>query len=212
MRFLLKLVLCFLLALAAGFGYLALRSGDAFYSVYEWLSPARFQQYDPIISAVAAEHRLDPMLVKAVAWRESRFDTHKVGTTGERGLMQVSAKAANEWAQQNKIADFQLGPIVRSENKSRSRIVVFAARAGSLAKRIGTAGVCACGIQCRREPRSTLGRRGRHHHKPVSRQHRIPDYAKLRAIDYEAVCVLQAPRADVIPPNVSNKLGRNRGV
>ena len=106
MRFLLKLVLCFLLALAAGFGYLALRSGDALYSGYEWLSPARFQQYDPIISSVAAEHRLDPMLVKAVAWRESRFDTHKVGTTGERGLMQVSAKAANEWAQQNKIADF----------------------------------------------------------------------------------------------------------
>ncbi|HLW36056.1 MAG TPA: lytic transglycosylase domain-containing protein [Chthoniobacterales bacterium] len=106
MRFLLKLVLCFLLALAAGFGYLALRSGDALYSVYEWLSPARFQQYDQIISSVAAEHRLDPMLVKAVAWRESRFDTHKVGTTGERGLMQVSAKAANEWAQQNKIADF----------------------------------------------------------------------------------------------------------
>src|SRR5579864_7167886 len=101
MRFLLKLVLCFLLALAAGFGYLALRSGDALYSVYEWLSPARFQQYDQIISSVAAEHRLDPMLVKAVAWRESRFDTHKVGTTGERGLMQVSAKAANEWAQQN---------------------------------------------------------------------------------------------------------------
>jgi len=106
MRFLLKLVLCFLLALAAGFGYLALRSGDALYSGYEWLSPARFQQYDPIITSVAAEHRLDPMLVKAVAWRESRFDAHKVGTTGERGLMQVSAKAANEWAQQNKIADF----------------------------------------------------------------------------------------------------------
>lgn len=108
MRFLLQLVLCFLLALAAGFGYLALRSGDALYSVYEWLSPARFQQYDPIIASVAAEHRLDPMLVKAVTWRESRFDARKVGTAGERGLMQVSAKAANEWAHENKVADFQL--------------------------------------------------------------------------------------------------------
>lgn len=106
MRFLLKLILCFLLALAAGFGYLALRSGDALYSVYEWVSPARFQQYDAIINTVATEHRLDPMLVKAVAWRESRFDAHKVGTTGERGLMQVSAKAANEWAHENKISDF----------------------------------------------------------------------------------------------------------
>ena len=106
MRFLLQLVLCFLLALAAGFGYLALKSGDALYSFYEWVSPARFQQYDPIINSVAAEHRLDPMLVKAVVWRESRFDAHKVGTTGERGLMQVSAKAANEWAHENKIANF----------------------------------------------------------------------------------------------------------
>ena len=106
MRFLLQLVLCVLLALAAGFGYLALRSGDALYSFYEWVSPARFQQYDAIISLVAVEHRLDPMLVKAVAWRESRFDSHKVGTTGERGLMQVSAKAANEWAHENKVTDF----------------------------------------------------------------------------------------------------------
>jgi soluble lytic murein transglycosylase len=108
MRFVWKLVLCLLLALAAGFGLLAVRSGDALYSFCEWLSPARFQQYDPIIMSVAAEHRLDPMLVKAVAWRESRFDTRKYGSAGERGLMQVSAKAANEWAQQNKIDNFKL--------------------------------------------------------------------------------------------------------
>lgn len=108
MRFVWKLILCFLLALAAGFGYLALRSGDAFYSSYEWLSPARFQQYDSIITSVATEHGLDPMLVKAVVWRESRFETKKYGTAGERGLMQVSAKAANEWVRQNKIENFKV--------------------------------------------------------------------------------------------------------
>jgi len=107
MRFLLKLILCLLLALAAGFACLAFRSGDALYSFQEWLSPARFKQYDPVITSVAAEHRLDPMLVKAVVWRESRFDRKKYGTAGERGLMQVSAKAANEWARQNKIEDFK---------------------------------------------------------------------------------------------------------
>jgi soluble lytic murein transglycosylase len=107
-RFLLKLILCLLLALAAGFGFLALRSGDAFYSLYEWVSPARFQQYDKLISPVAAEHQIDPMLVKAVVWRESRFDHQKVGNAGERGLMQVSPKAANEWARENKITDFKL--------------------------------------------------------------------------------------------------------
>jgi soluble lytic murein transglycosylase len=107
MRFFLKLLLCLMLALAAGFALLALRSGDAFYSFYEWVSPARFQQYNPLISSVAAEHQLDPMLVKAVVWRESRFDRQKVGSAGERGLMQVAPKAATEWAHEHKVADFK---------------------------------------------------------------------------------------------------------
>jgi soluble lytic murein transglycosylase len=105
-RFLLKLILCVLLALAAGFAYLAARSGDPVYTVYEWMSPARFHQYDPLVRSVATEHHLDPMLVKAVVWRESRFDPRKRGSAGERGLMQVSEKAALEWAQENKIDNF----------------------------------------------------------------------------------------------------------
>ena len=107
-RFFFKLVLCLLLALAAGFAYLALQSGDPVYTVYEWISPARFQQYDRLIRAVAAEHHLDPMLVKAVVWRESRFDPQKYGSARERGLMQVSEKAANEWARENKIDNFHV--------------------------------------------------------------------------------------------------------
>ena len=106
-RFGLKLLICALLALAAGAAYLAVRSGDAVYTVYEWMSPQRFQQYDALIRAVAAEDKLDPMLVKAVVWRESRFDPQKYGSAGERGLMQVSEKAAGEWAQQNRVADFR---------------------------------------------------------------------------------------------------------
>jgi peptidoglycan lytic transglycosylase len=108
MRFLLKLILCLMLAVGAGFGYLAFRSGDAFYSFYEWISPARFQQYDKLITTIAFAHQLDPMLVKAVVWRESRFDRDKVGSAGERGLMQVSPKAANEWAREYKVANFSL--------------------------------------------------------------------------------------------------------
>lgn len=106
-RFLFKLILCLLVALGAGFAYLALRSGDPLYTVYEWMSPARFQQYDKLIRSVAAQHRVDPMLVKALVWRESRFDTKKHGTAGERGLMQVSERAANEWAHENKIDNFR---------------------------------------------------------------------------------------------------------
>jgi soluble lytic murein transglycosylase len=107
-RFVFKLILCVLLALAAGFGYLAVRSGDPIYTFYEWMSPARFKQYDGLIRSVALEHHLDPMLVKAVVWRESRFDPKKYGGAGERGLMQVSEKAAREWARQNKIDNFHV--------------------------------------------------------------------------------------------------------
>jgi soluble lytic murein transglycosylase len=107
-RFLFKLILCVLLALAAGFGWLAVRSGDPIYTFYEWMSPARFKQYDPLIRLAAVQHHLDPMLVKAVVWRESRFDPKKYGTAGERGLMQVSEKAANELARENKIANFHV--------------------------------------------------------------------------------------------------------
>src|SRR5438067_5775465 len=106
-RFFFKLIICLLLAGAAGLLYLLMRSGDPLYTVYEWISPARFQQHDVLIRTVAAEHHLDPMLVKAVVWRESRFDPQKFGTAGERGLMQVSEKAAREWARENKIENFQ---------------------------------------------------------------------------------------------------------
>ena len=107
-RFGFKLILCVLLALGAGFAYLAVVSGDPIYTVYEWMSPARFQRYDRLIRVVAVKHQLDPMLVKAVVWRESRFDPEKHGSRGERGLMQVSEKAANEWARENKIGNFQM--------------------------------------------------------------------------------------------------------
>ena len=107
-RFTFKFIICLLLAAGTGIGLIALRSGDPLYTLYEWLSPARFQQYDQLIHAVAAANDLDPMLVKAVVWRESRFDPQKLGGAGERGLMQVSEIAAREWAQENKVENFRV--------------------------------------------------------------------------------------------------------
>ena len=107
-RFLFKFVICILLAGVAGLVYLSMRSGDPLYTLYEWVSPARFHQHDALIRAVAAEHQLDPMLVKALGWRESRFDAQKFGTAGERGLMQVSEKAAGEWAKGAKKEDLRV--------------------------------------------------------------------------------------------------------
>jgi len=107
-RFVFKLIICLLLAAGVGIGLLALRSGDPLYTLYEWLSPARFQQYDQLIRATATANQLDPMLVKAVVWRESRFDPRKLGAARERGLMQVSEIAAQEWAKENHRENFQV--------------------------------------------------------------------------------------------------------
>src|SRR5207247_10658602 len=86
-RFVFQLILCGLLALAAGFGYLAVRSGDPIYTFYEWMSPARFKQYDRLIRSVATEHYLDPLLVKAYVWRERRFDSKRKGGQVKAGAM-----------------------------------------------------------------------------------------------------------------------------
>ncbi len=107
-RFTFKLIICLSLAAAAGIAALAWRSGDPFYTLYEWISPARFQQYDQLIRKVAESNELDPMLVKAVVWRESRFDPKKFGGAGERGLMQVSEIAAQEWAAEKGIENFRV--------------------------------------------------------------------------------------------------------
>jgi soluble lytic murein transglycosylase len=106
-RFAFKLILCVLMALGATYAYFAVRSGDPVYTFFEWISPARFQQYNKLIGSVASEYHVDPMLLKAVIWRESRFEPRKYGTAGERGLMQVRGKAADEWARERKIDNFQ---------------------------------------------------------------------------------------------------------
>src|SRR5438034_9122893 len=104
-RFLFKLVLCVMLALAAGFVYLAVLSGDPVYTVYEWMSPARFQRYERLIRVVAAEHHLDPTLGKADDCRASRLHPRKYGSRGQTGLRQVSETAPNRCAPESKHAD-----------------------------------------------------------------------------------------------------------
>lgn len=106
MRFVLKFLICVILAVGAGAFYLAMRSGDVAYTLHEWISPARYHQHDRLLREVAARNGIDPMLVKAVVWRESRFDAEKFGSAGERGLMQVSELAAKEWAKENQVENF----------------------------------------------------------------------------------------------------------
>ncbi len=53
---------------------------------------------DRNILAAARKHGVDPALVKAVVWRESKFDPMARGRAGESGLMQIMPDTGREWA------------------------------------------------------------------------------------------------------------------
>jgi soluble lytic murein transglycosylase len=66
----------------------------------------RDHRHDEEIARAAKQHGLSPFLVKAVVWRESRFNTYARGSKGEVGLMQVMPDTAREWAKANRQGAF----------------------------------------------------------------------------------------------------------
>ena len=101
-RFLVAIVCAVNIALAV----VLWRSGDPAYRMQELLAFGRYTEHDELIVRAAKKYGVDPLLVKAVVWRESRFSAAKIGTSGERGLMQVGEAAARDWAAAHKIEVF----------------------------------------------------------------------------------------------------------
>jgi len=106
-RLLAKLLLFVLLVAATAAGVLLTRSSDPQYTVADWMSWGRFQRYNTMIADAARKNGVDPLLLKALVWRESEFRPHKTGASGERGLMQVSKGAADDWVRAHKAETFQ---------------------------------------------------------------------------------------------------------
>jgi soluble lytic murein transglycosylase len=79
-------------------------AGAAFYF---WREAKREKEFFPQIQAAARQYGVDPLLVKAVVWRESRFDPVVRGGKGELGLMQLQEIAAQEWADRERVAAFE---------------------------------------------------------------------------------------------------------
>jgi soluble lytic murein transglycosylase len=63
-----------------------------------WYERHKEARYDAEILQVAAQHGVEPSLVKAVVWRESKFNPRVRGRVGEIGLMQIRNITAAEWA------------------------------------------------------------------------------------------------------------------
>ena len=97
MRVFAKILLVLLLLIAAG------EMGVIYWRMHQ----PKENPYDPIIVAVAREDGVDPFLLRALVWRESRFRPDMLGTKQERGLMQVTPGVGSDWAKANKIPNFQ---------------------------------------------------------------------------------------------------------
>ena len=68
----------------------------------EWLE----HSHDDLIRAAAVRYGVEPALVKAIVWRESRFHPGVRGRAGEIGLMQIREDAAAEWAESEHNTNF----------------------------------------------------------------------------------------------------------
>lgn len=71
---------------------------------------------DEVIIAAASIYDMDPALIKAVIWRESRFNPEARGAAGELGLMQIRDAAANEWAEAEGIEEFHHGHLINAKS------------------------------------------------------------------------------------------------
>ena len=90
------LLLLLFVGLLGGVGFLYWRDHQPHESVY-----------DPIIAQVAHESGVDPFLIRALVWRESRFNPSIYGLAQEHGLMQITPAAGEAWAKANKIDSFK---------------------------------------------------------------------------------------------------------
>jgi soluble lytic murein transglycosylase len=84
------------------FGLLVAIGIVAYWACLNW----RQHRFDSDIATAARRYDLDPALVRAVIWRESRFDPDARGRAGELGLMQIREAAAMEWANAEHIKSF----------------------------------------------------------------------------------------------------------
>ncbi|MEW6303964.1 MAG: lytic transglycosylase domain-containing protein [Verrucomicrobiota bacterium] len=73
-----------------------------------WWENWRERRHEHAILVAAERYQVPPGLVKAVIWRESRFDAGALGGKQEIGLMQIRKAAAEDWAKAERIQGFQV--------------------------------------------------------------------------------------------------------
>ena len=69
------------------------------YYIYKSYNYSTVDHYGNIINDASKRYSIDPMLIKAVIWRESDFKKDAVGKKGEIGLMQLMTQySVKDWS------------------------------------------------------------------------------------------------------------------
>lgn len=76
-------------------------------TIYLWWNSQLERSQDNPIRVAASRYGVEPALVKAVVWRESRFNPSVRGRAQELGLMQIREEAAQEWADAEHVIGFE---------------------------------------------------------------------------------------------------------
>jgi soluble lytic murein transglycosylase len=105
-RRIVQLLAITLIVAALAVAALVMTDPDPQYRFGETVGLGRYNAYDAEIAGVASRNAVDPLLVKAVVWQESRFQPDKLGGHGERGLMQVTEPAAQDWVEATGVETF----------------------------------------------------------------------------------------------------------
>jgi soluble lytic murein transglycosylase len=74
---------------------------------YWWWQGRLERSQDGPIRAAAQRYGVEPALIKAIVWRESRFHPRACGRAEEIGLMQLREEAAREWADAEHLRGFE---------------------------------------------------------------------------------------------------------
>lgn len=92
---------------------------DAWWVRHWWLGRREDRAEVHILDA-ARRYGVDPALVKAVVWRESRFREDARGGAGELGLMQVGPLAAEDWAKAERLPGFRHADLLDPQQNTRA--------------------------------------------------------------------------------------------
>ena len=77
-------------------------------AVAYWFREGQLERsQDTPIRVAAQRYGVEPALIKAVVWRESKFHAQARGRAGEIGLMQLREEAAQEWADAERVGGFE---------------------------------------------------------------------------------------------------------